>query len=77
MLTPTDERLLRAIVALKTRPEGQLFFEWLAQCEEMNRDRTTFLDNDVVLRRAQGASQLLRDLNKIIASAETLANPSR
>lgn len=77
MLQPSTEQLLRAIVALKTRPEGQLFFDWLAQSERATLERLRFLDEERVLRREQGVAQLLHELNTIISSAASLLNQSR
>lgn len=76
MLT-IDERLLRAIAALKTRPEGQLFFDWLARSGDTVFDSLADISDERQLRQAQGQAQLLRFINDAVANAETLAKKGR
>lgn len=68
-LAPINEQLTRAITVLKTRPEGQLFFEWLARSADETRATLTYLDDEKLIRREQGAAQLLDSVNGIIGKA--------
>ena len=72
MLVQSDERLLRAIVALKTRPEGLAFFEWLAQSQRQTLDALCDIVDDVALRQAQGAGETLRTINHLVENVDTL-----
>jgi hypothetical protein len=77
MLNQVNERLLRAIVALKTRPEGQVFFEWLAQSRDATLAGLPDVSEDWRLRQEQGQGQLLCSISDTVSKAEKLLTPSR
>lgn len=77
MLIQADERVLRAIAALKTRPEGQVFFEWLAQSRRQTCDALVDVHEDVALRQTQGAAETLRTITTLVESADTLLKPRK
>ena len=77
MILQSTEQLLRAIAALKTRPEGQVFFEWLAQSGDATLKALPDIADERQLRQEQGAAQLLQHVNTIVSNVESLLKPSR
>lgn len=77
MLTKPSIRVLSALSALEGHPDFVVITEWLkASLQQLHSDSSRVQD-DVLVRWNQGASQVLEDLLMKAQSARDVLNKSR
>lgn len=65
-----DERLLRTLAQFSVTPQGQAVLAWLEACKLKQLDELSQLDEDIQVRRAQGAAQTFESIVEAITSAQ-------
>ena len=71
-----DKQLVSNLLAINGLDEFKPFREWLQRQRDFWRDATE-AQSDLVLYRAQGRAQMLKEIQELLAQAPTLADKYR
>lgn len=72
-----DERLLRLLASLAVTPQGQAVLAWLKQLHVDMCAEFPDLRDEISIRQAQGAAQMIKQLTEAIESAPLLASKQK